>query len=91
MIIRRVQVSTREAYERLLEEAGPAGFQVTIADPEEQHISMRLPGARDTARLSVAVTDSGFDDTIVHVQWEPASLSAARRARRMLRRIGATS
>jgi hypothetical protein len=89
MIIRRVQVPTREAFDRLLDEAEPAGLQVTMADREASHIAMRIPGSRDTARLSFACTDSGFDDTIVHVEWEPSSFTAARRARRMLRRIGA--
>lgn len=88
MIIRKVQVPTGEAFDRLLDAAEPAGFQVTMADREARHISMRLPGSRDTARLSVACTDSGFDHTIIHVQWEPQSFGAARRARRMLRRIG---
>jgi hypothetical protein len=91
MIIRRIQVSPREAFDLLMDEAESSGLQVTQADREARHIAMRLPGARETARLSVACTDSGFEDTIVHVDWEPPSLAAGRRARRLLRRIGASS
>lgn len=89
LIIRKVPISTRQAYERLVQEAAVVGLQVTLADPEERYLSMRIPGSRDSARLSVSVTDSGFDYSIVHVQWEPASMAAARRARRMLRGVGA--
>lgn len=86
--IRTVHAPPRATMASLLEAAESLDLQVSISDPAAGHFELRTAprGSGRPTRITVAVTDNGFGESVVHVAREPLRRGGRRAVARLLRR-----
>jgi hypothetical protein len=75
-LMRPFSQSPAAVFDATAEAADRLGYQVSMADRSGGRMFVSVPqrGDRPSGRLSVAVTDSGFATSNLHVSWEARSM-----------------